>query len=121
MTAPAEVDTASVIAEHRRVERVVSGMSVGDTAVINGSAVTAISLAEDVALSTPKVREAVATYKAAAARARGLVIEADLNRMTDLDADSLAAAEDLMAGSIAILTEAGVAHLVVPGRAKAGA
>lgn len=46
MTAPAEVDTASVIAEHHRVERIVSGMKAGDTAVINGSEVVAVSLAE---------------------------------------------------------------------------
>jgi hypothetical protein len=58
MTAPAEVDTASVIAEHRRVERVVSGMSVGDTAVINGSEVVAVSLADALALSQAEAMSA---------------------------------------------------------------
>jgi hypothetical protein len=58
MSAPAEVDTASVIAEHRRVERVVSGMKVGDTAVINGSAVTAVSLTEALVLSRAEAMSA---------------------------------------------------------------
>jgi hypothetical protein len=117
----AATSTNPVIAEHHRIEQLVASLRIGETAVYNGFAVTAISLADDLALSRPEVREAVATYRTAAARASALVIEADLDRMTDLDADSLAAAEDLMAGSLAVLVEAGVAHLVVPGRPKAGA
>ncbi|OQQ13002.1 hypothetical protein B0675_39995 [Streptomyces sp. M41(2017)] len=53
MGAAIEVDTSPVIAEHRRIERVVSGMGVGDTAVINGTEVVAVSLAEAVALDRP--------------------------------------------------------------------
>ncbi|MFE9432366.1 hypothetical protein ACFYNA_15410 [Streptomyces sp. NPDC006640] len=58
MSAPAEVDTASVIAEHHRVERIVSGMKVGETAVINGTPVTAISLADALALSRAEAMSA---------------------------------------------------------------
>ncbi|MGQ4343551.1 hypothetical protein [Streptomyces sp. SAS_275] len=68
MTAPAEVDITSVIAEHQRIERIVSGMSVGDTAFINGSAVVAVSLAEAIALG----RAAAPAMSAADRRAHDL-------------------------------------------------
>jgi hypothetical protein len=68
MGAPAEVDTASVIAEHHRVERIVSGMKVGETAVINGTPVTAISL---------EVADLLDAYDAAAARYRRVVEAGD--------------------------------------------
>ncbi|MFD6490302.1 hypothetical protein [Streptomyces sp. NPDC060188] len=58
MGAATEVDTSSVIAEHHRIERIVSGMKVGDTAVINGSEVMAISLADDLALSRAEAMSA---------------------------------------------------------------
>ncbi|MFF2100935.1 hypothetical protein [Streptomyces sp. NPDC058202] len=61
MGAATEVDTSSVIAEHRRIERIVSGMEVGDTVVINGTPVTAISL---------EVADLLDAYDAAAARYR---------------------------------------------------
>lgn len=68
MSAPAEVDTASVIAEHHRVELIVSGMSVGDTVVINGTPVTAISL---------EAADLLDAYAAAAARYRRAVEAGD--------------------------------------------
>jgi len=37
--------TAPVVAEHRRIERLVSGLRAGESTVINGTPVTAISLA----------------------------------------------------------------------------
>lgn len=57
-TPPASLSLNPVIAEHRRVERVVSGMSVGDTAVINGSEVVAVSLADALALSRAEAMSA---------------------------------------------------------------
>lgn len=58
------------------------------------------------------VVRAVTQYEAAAVHARELAEVAASGRMTDLDADSLAAAEDLMAASRATLATAGQLHLI---------
>ncbi|MFB7500060.1 hypothetical protein ACFC09_36175 [Streptomyces sp. NPDC056161] len=60
----------------------------------------------------PQVVEAVARYEAAAVHARDLAAVAASGRMSDLDADSLAAAEDLMADARATLASAGQLRLI---------
>ncbi|MFL4904854.1 hypothetical protein ACJ6WF_17105 [Streptomyces sp. MMS24-I2-30] len=60
----------------------------------------------------PQVVEAVARYEAAAVHARDLAALAASGRMSDLDADSLAAAEDLMADARATLAAAGQLRLI---------
>jgi hypothetical protein len=66
----------------------------------------------DARLAGPSVVRAVTVYETAATHAADLAAVAASGRMTDLDADSLAVAEDLMAGSRATLTAAGMLHLV---------
>jgi hypothetical protein len=63
-------------------------------------------------LASPAVVRAVTVYETAATHAADLAAVAVSGRMTDLDADSLAAAEDMMAGSRAALTAAGLLHLI---------
>jgi hypothetical protein len=58
------------------------------------------------------VVEAVTVYETAAVHAQHLAAVAMSGRMTDLEADSLVAAEDVMAGALATLTAAGLSHLV---------
>jgi hypothetical protein len=60
----------------------------------------------------PHVLRAVAVYEAAATHAAALAVVAESGRMSDLDADSLAVAEDLMAGARSRLAAAGMLHLV---------
>jgi hypothetical protein len=56
--------------------------------------------------------EAAAVYESAAVRAVQLANRALDPTMSDLDADSLAHAEDLMAGSLAALAKAGRLDMV---------
>lgn len=63
--------------------------------------------------------QAVAEYETAAEHARHLAAIAASGRMSDLDADSLAAAEDLMAGARATLAAAGRLDLIDAMHAKA--
>lgn len=61
------------------------------------------------------VVEAVTRYETAAVHARDLAAVAASGGMSDLDADSLAAAEDLMAGAQAVLADAGRLDLIEAG------
>jgi hypothetical protein len=63
-------------------------------------------------LATPAVVRAVTVYETAAVHAEYLGNVALSGRMSDLDAESLAVAEELMAGSRATLAAAGMLHLV---------
>lgn len=64
-------------------------------------------------LSVPAaVVRAVTKYETAAEQARRLAGVAASGRMSDLDADSLAAAEDVMSAARATLAAAGQLHLV---------
>lgn len=58
------------------------------------------------------VVEAVAVYETAAVHAVQLAALAESGRMSDLDADSLAHAEELMAGARATLAQAGRLDLI---------
>ncbi|MFF8589993.1 hypothetical protein ACF061_00895 [Streptomyces sp. NPDC015220] len=60
----------------------------------------------------PDVVRAVTEYEVAAEHARDLAAVAASGRMTDLDADSLAAAVDLMAGARAVLADADLLDLI---------
>jgi predicted HAD superfamily phosphohydrolase len=55
---------------------------------------------------------AVTQYETAAVHAVQLAALAEVGKMTDLDADSLAHAEDLMAGARAVLADAGRLDLI---------
>jgi hypothetical protein len=61
---------------------------------------------------TPAVVRAVTVYETAAVHAEYLGNVALSGRMSDLDAESLAVAEELKAGSRATLAAAGMLHLV---------
>jgi len=62
------VSTGSVVAEQHRVERLVSGLRNGESTVINGTPVTAISL---------KVADLLTAYGTAAVRYRSLADAGD--------------------------------------------
>jgi hypothetical protein len=98
-----ELAFALVLAEQLRVERLVSGLRVGESTVIGGTPVTVVSLV---------VADAITAYETAARRAARLAARAESGGMSDLDADSLAHAEELMAGARATLADAGMLHLV---------
>jgi hypothetical protein len=66
----------------------------------------------ELALAAPEIVVAVTRYEVAAVHAAQLAAVAEAGRMTDLDADSLAAAEDMMAAARATLATAGQLHLV---------
>jgi hypothetical protein len=63
-------------------------------------------------LATPAVVRAVTVYETAALHRTYLAAVALSGSLSDLDADSLAVAEELMAGALATLTAAGMRHLV---------
>lgn len=94
---------APAVAEQHRVERIAAGLRAGETAVINGTPATAVSLA---------VAEAVTVFETASLHAVQLAARAESGGMSDLDADSLAHAEDLMMGARATLAAAGMLHLI---------
>lgn len=98
-----ETAFAPAVAAQRSVERTVAGLRNGESAVINGTTVTAVSLA---------VAEAVTRYETASVCAVQLAARAESGGLSDLDADSLAHAEDVMAGAKAVLAEAGMLHLL---------
>jgi hypothetical protein len=85
-----------------------SVLHAGDTAPLPPAAVKALSRTE---AHFPVIR-AVTQYTTAAVHAVQLAALAESGRMTDLDADSLSAAEDLMADAHARLAEAGMLHLL---------
>lgn len=71
----------------------------------------AAELASRIELHFPLV-QAVAQYETAAVHAVQLAALAESGRMSDLDADSLAHAEELMAGARATLASAGRLDLI---------
>lgn len=93
----------TAVAELHRIESVVAGLRDGESTTINGSQVTAVSLA---------VAEALTRYETASVRAVQLAALAEADKLSDLDADSLAHAEELMAGARAVLAAAGRLDLI---------
>ena len=91
------------LAEQHRIERIVSGLRDGESTVINGTPVTAVSL---------EVAEALTRYRAESVHVVQLAALAESGRLSDLDADSLVHAEDLRAGALATLAKAGALHLI---------
>jgi hypothetical protein len=73
---------------------------------------TATRTARPTAPLIPAVVRAVVVYETAAVHAEYLGNVALSGRMSDLDAESLAVAEELKAGSRATLAAAGMLHLV---------
>lgn len=77
-------------------------------------AATSLLRSLELKLSFPlPVVRAVTEYETAAVHAKDLAAVAETGDMSDLDADSLAAAEDLMAAARVTLAEAGLEHLVL--------
>lgn len=102
---PAQLSAAAdpVVAEQHRVERLASSLRAGKSTVINGTPVTAVSLA---------VAEAITVFETASLHAVQLAARAESGGMSDMHADDLAHAEDLMAGARATLADAGMLHLI---------
>ncbi|EFE65806.1 predicted protein [Streptomyces viridosporus ATCC 14672] len=80
----------------------------GDTAPLPADAA---ALLDRLQAEFPLVR-AVAQYETAAVKAVQLAALAEADKMTDLDADSLAAAEDVMAAAREVLAAAGRLDLI---------
>jgi hypothetical protein len=82
------------------------------TAPLSPAAVDAMRRLE-LALTVPaEVVQAVTVYETAAEHAAQLAALAEADKMTDLDADDLAHAEDLVAGARATLAAAGRLDLI---------
>jgi hypothetical protein len=79
-----------------------------DTAPLPPAAVKALARLE----AKLRIIRAVTEYETAAVHAAQLGDLAEYGRMTDLDADSLDLARDLMADAHATLAEAGMLHLL---------
>jgi hypothetical protein len=95
---------APVVAEQRRIERVAAGLRAGESAVINGTPVTAVSL---------EVAEALTRYETASLHAAELAAQAASGKdLPAVDVRSWEFAEELMAGARATLAEAGMLHLI---------
>lgn len=80
----------------------------GDTAPLSSAAAEALAA---LVPSFPLV-QAVAQYETAAVHAVQLAALAEADKLSDLDADSLAHAEDLMAGARKTLADAGHLDLI---------
>lgn len=95
----------AVLAEQHRTERAATALRNGESAVINGTPVTAVSL---------ETAEAVARYEAAARHVTEITAAlADPDyKPTGLEWDDLAHVEDVMAGARAVLAEAGMLNLI---------
>lgn len=93
----------AVVAEQHRTECAATALRNGESAVINGTPVTAVSLA---------VAEAVTRYEVASARTAQLSHLMDERTLTVAEFDVLEHAQDVMAGAKASLAEAGMLHLI---------
>jgi len=95
---------APAVAEQHRIERIVSGLHNGESTVINGTPVTAVSLA---------VAEALTVHETASVRAAELAAkDAAGVDLPALDVRAWEFAEELMAGARATLSAAGQLHLI---------
>lgn len=100
MSAP----TNPVVAEQHRIERIVAGLRNGESTVINGTPVTAVSLA---------VAEALTVHETASVRAAELAAKAAAGvDLPALDVRAWEFAEELMAGARATLAKAGRLGLI---------
>jgi hypothetical protein len=93
----------AALAEQHRIERAATALHAGESTVINGTPVTAVSL---------EVAEALTRYQAESVHVVQLAALAESGRLSDLQADDLAHAEDLRAGALATLAEAGALDLI---------
>lgn len=99
-----EAALAPAVAELHRVEAEVAGMRSGETRVINGTTVTAISL---------DVAEAITRYETASRHAADLAAQSASGKdLPAVDVRSWEFAEELMAGAKATLAEAGMLRLI---------
>jgi hypothetical protein len=92
-----------VLAEQHRIERAVAGLRNGESTVINGTPVTAVSLA---------VAEAVTRYEIASARTAELSAVMDSRDLSGAEFDAFELAQDTMRETRATLADVGMLHLV---------
>lgn len=98
-----QAEFPEALAEQYRIERIVAGLRDGESAVINGALVTAVSLV---------VAEAVTRYEVASVRTAELSHLMDQRTLSAAEFDVLEHAQDVMAGAKATLAEAGMLHLI---------
>lgn len=90
------------VAELHRIERTVAGLHAGESTVINGTTVTAISLA---------VAEALTRYEVATARYDQLIARPVFD-LSPAEFDAMGDALQTMAKSLEVLADAGMQHLI---------
>jgi hypothetical protein len=95
--------TSPAIAEQHRIERIVAGLRNGESTVINGTPVTAVSLAE---------AQAVIRYENASHRTAELSTLMDSRDLTPAEFDALEFAQDTMRQARATLAAAGRLDLI---------
>lgn len=98
-----EAAFAPAVAEQHRIERIAAGLRSGESAVVNGTPVTAVSL---------PVAEALTRYEIASERTAELSHLMDSRTLTAAEFDVLEHAQDVMARARATLAEAGMLHLI---------
>lgn len=103
-TALAKLESAfpEVVAELHRIERTVAGLRAGESTVINGTQVTAVSLA---------VAEALTRYEVASARYDQLIARPVFD-LSPAEFDAMGHALQTMAESLEVLADAGMQHLI---------
>lgn len=98
-----ESEFPEAMAEQYRIERIVAGLRAGESTVINGTPVTAVSLA---------VAEALTRYEVASERTAELSHLMDSRTLTVAEFDVLEHAQDVMAGARDVLAKAGQLDLI---------
>ena len=100
----AERPTPLALASQHRVERIVSGLRNGESTVINGTSVTAVSL---------EVAEAITRYEIATARYDELIAR-PASSLSPAEFDAFGDAQQTIAESLGTLADAGRLDLIAP-------
>lgn len=102
--APARLESAfpDALAEQHRVERAVCSLRNGESTVINGTPVTAVSL---------EVAEAITRYEIATARYDELIAR-PASSLSPAEFDAFGDAQQTIAKSLGVLADAGMLHLI---------
>ena len=94
----------AALAEQHRIERAACSLRVGESTVINGTPVTAVSL---------EVAEALTRYEVATARYDELIVR-PASSLSPAEFDAVGTAQQTIAESLGVLADAGMLHLIEP-------
>ena len=94
----------AALAEQHRIERAATALHAGESTVINGTPVTAVSL---------EVAEALTRYEVATARYDELIVR-PASALSPREFDAFGDAQQTIAKSLGVLADAGMLHLIAP-------